>query len=162
MQQELILPNISSLSLFETSKEQRTIFCNDIVGNLLDGKIDALKVHLQIKCMEDIVKQLTTNQYYKDAVLDAANKCDKGFSLQHAKFEVKEMGIKFDYSVCNDETLQKLEAIAEDTDKTIKERQAFLKTVPDKGLDIITTEGEVVTIFKPNKTSTTTVVVNLK
>jgi hypothetical protein len=112
--------------------------------------------------LEDIVKQLTTNQYYKDAVLDAAQKCDKGFSLQHAKFEVKEMGIKYDYSVCNDEMLQKLQAIADETDKQIKERQTFLKTVPDKGLEVVTTEGEVVTIYKPNKTSTTTVVVNLK
>ena len=162
MQTESLIPTIDTLTLFETTKEQRTIFCNDVVNNILDGKIDPIKVHLQIKCLEDIVKQLNGNHHYKDAVLEAAQKCDKGFTLHFAKFEVKEMGIKYDYSVCNDEVLTHLEFTANETDAAIKERQAFLKTVPDKGLEIITESGEVVTIFKPNKTSTTSVVVNLK
>src|SRR5688572_13028219 len=90
MTQELTTTSI--LSLFETTKEQRQSFALGVVQALETGDTDPLKVHLQVKCMEDIIKLLNGNTNYKAAVLDAANKNgQKTFKFQNSKEEIKEV-----------------------------------------------------------------------
>lgn len=152
---------ISNLSLFETTKEERQHFAIQVTDKLMDGMADPLKVHLQIKCMEDIIKQLTSNSIYKDLVLSEAQKYGKTFDQHNAKFEIKEMGVKYDYSNCGDPIYQALEDEAAKIDALIKDRQKMLKSIPESGMEILV-DDEVVKVYPPSKTSTTTVTVNLK
>lgn len=160
--QELTATSI--VALFKTTKEQRQSFASQIIEGAIDGLINPLDIHLQLKCMEDIVKQITSNPAFKDAVLDEAQKHSaKSFEYQHAKIEIKEVGSKFDYSKSNDIEYNSLFAESDLISKKLKERESFLKTIPDEGIEIIDKEtGEAVTIYKPSKTSTTSVVVTLK
>jgi len=150
----------TDLSLFETTKAQRQDFAQSVINSLKEGLIDPLKVHLQVKCLEDIVKQLTTHPEYKDLTLEEASKHGKSFELHNAKFEIKEAGVKYDYSNCGDPVYNALAEKLAELEKEIKDRQAFLKAVKP-GTEILV-EDEVVILYPPVKTSTTSITVNLK
>ena len=150
----------TDLSLFETTKAQRQDFAQSVINSLKEGFTDPLKVHLQVKCLEDIVKQLTTHPEYKDLTLEEASKHGKSFELHNAKFEIKEAGVKYDYSNCGDPVYKALAEKLAELEKEIKDRQAFLKAVKP-GTEILV-EDEVVILYPPVKTSTTSITVNLK
>jgi hypothetical protein len=157
------LSTTSILALFETSKEQRMDFALRVVDALENGTADPLKIHLQIKCMEDIIKLLNSNTVYKKAVLVSAEIQGKSFQFQNSKFEIKEVGVKYDYSQCGDPVYAMLEQRALSATNALKEREAFLKTVPGKGITLTEEEtGEVCTVYPPSKSSTTSVAVTLK
>jgi hypothetical protein len=166
------LTTINILSLFETTKEQRKSFCDDVVQRMRDEEVDPLKIHLQVKAMEEIIKSLTdksekTNKNftlaidYAGMILDAAEKHGKKFQLFNAEFSIKEVGTVYYWSKCNDpELAEMLEKQNELKDK-IKAKQDFLKTVPVSGLDILIGD-ELVKVYPPAKSSTTAVAVSLK
>ena len=166
------LTTVNILSLFETTKEQRKTFAEDIINRLRDGEVDPLKVHIQVKAMEEIIKTLTdksekTNKNfllaidYNGMLLDAAEKNGKKFQMFNAEFSVKEVGTVYDWNQCADTELIELQAQEADIKAKIKAKQDFLKTVPVSGLDIRIGD-EMVTVYPPAKSSTTSVAVSLK
>lgn len=171
MTEQLTTTNI--LSLFETTKAERTSFAEDIVERLRNEEADPLKIHLQIKAMEEIINSLTnttekTNKNftlaidYKNMLLNAAEKHGKKFQLHNAEFSIKEVGTKYDYSNTGDFEVEELEKQATDISEKLKARQKFLQMIPLAGMDIITSEGEAIHIYPPSKSSTTAVSVSLK
>lgn len=154
------VPTTSFLSLFETTKADRQVFVDSIILGLKEGHSDPLKVHLQVKCMEDFIKQITSHPDYKDLTLDEAAKYGKSFEHYNAKFEVKEMGVKYDYSNCGDFIYNRLAEELAELEKKVKDRQAFLKAV-QPGTELLI-EDEVIVLYPPIKTSTTSITVNLK
>lgn len=152
--------SVTNLSLFETSKVERQTFAESVTNNLMEGLADPLKVHLQVKCMEDLIKQITSNSVYKDLVVTEAAKYGKSFEQHNAKFEIKETGTKYFYYNCGDPVLNELENQLADIEKKIKERQAMLKSITGS-LEILIGD-ELVTLYPPIKTSTTSVSVTLK
>lgn len=158
------LTTTSILSLFQTNKAERESFVMDVVNRIDQGTVDPLLIHLQIKCMEDVIKLLNSNTNYKQALLDAsANMGEKSFQFHNAKFEIKEVGTKYDFSKCGDPTHQMLEQKVSSYSDELKEREKFLKTIPEKGMTVLVEDtGEAVTVYPPSKTSTTSVAVTLK
>lgn len=150
------------LSLFETTKAERSTFTKDVMERIENGTADAIKVHLQLKAMEEIVKTLTTNESYKDHLINAAEKNGKKFMAFNAEFSIKEMGQRYDFTYCGDEELLAFYAQQDKLKYLIKEREDFLKKIPVSGMIKVNITGEVVTLFPPSKTSTTTVAVTLK
>ena len=155
------LETTSILSLFETSKAERATFVNDVVSRLESGQADPIKVHLQVKAMEDVVKCLNDNKEYKTLLLDAAEKNGKKFTAYNAEFNIREVGVKYDYSQCNDVELNQLQAQMDEINEKLKAKQKFLQTVPQAGMDILFSD-ELVKVYPPSKTSTTSVAVTLK
>ena len=151
----------TDLSIFETTKAERQEFAQSVIKGIKDGLSDPLKVHYQVKCMEDIIKNITNDAEYKSMTLDEAAKYGKTFDHYNAKFEVKEMGVKYDYSVCNDPVYNKLKAQLTVLEDEVKAREKYLKAIPTTGVETLL-EDEVITLYPPNKTSTTTITVNLK
>jgi len=150
------------LSLFQTTKAERSSFIADVMERIENGTADAIKVHLQLKAMEEIVKSLTTNESYKTHLIDAAEKNGKKFVAFNAEFSIKEMGQRYDFTYCGDDELLEFYTQQEKLKYLIKEREDFLKKVPVSGMQKVTETGEVITLFPPSKTSTTTVAVTLK
>ena len=155
------IATVTDLSLFETTKAERQDFAQSVVNGLKEGLSDPLKVHLQVKCMEDLIKQITSHPGYKDLTLDEAAKYGKSFEHYNAKFEIKEMGVKYDFATCGCPIMNDLLSQQEELTKAIKEREKFLKAIPPQGLETLI-EDEVVTLYPPQKTSTTSISVNLK
>lgn len=167
------MPAASYLAAFETTKEQRKSFVNDLLNSIDSGSVDPLRVHLHLKAIEDIIKQLTsldekTNKNaeaakkYRAHLLGAAEKYGNKFQLFNAEFAIKETGSKYDFSQCNDNELSELHNQQEALTDKIKEREKFLKSVPVQGMDHVDSNGEVLTLYPPSKSSTTSIVVTLK
>lgn len=156
--------NTQVVSLFQTTKQERQNFAIELAEKLNNGELDPLTLHLQVKCMEDVVKQVTTNNNYKKAVTDAAERYgQKSFEFHNAKFEIKETGVKYDYSKCADPVLFSINSQLDELSEKLKQREAFLKSVPEKGMIITDDEtGETFTVYPPSKSSTTSVAVTLK
>jgi len=158
------LTTTSILALFETNKEQRQSFALDLVSKIEQGEVDPLKIHLQVKAMEDIIKLLNDNTIYKKAILDSAEKYgQKSFQFMNSKVEIKEVGTKYDFSKCGDSLYMKFEEESEVIKENLKKRADFLKTVSPKGMTILNEiTGEVETVYPPSKSSTTSIAVTLK
>ena len=151
----------TDLSIFETTKAERQVFAQSVIKGIKDGLSDPLKIHYQVKCMEELIKNITSDPDYKSMTLDEAAKYGKTFEHYNARFEIKEMGVKYDYSVCNDPTYNKLKAQLTVLEDEIKAREKYLKAIPSQGVQTLL-EDEVLTLYPPAKSSTTSITVNLK
>lgn len=154
---------LSNLSMFETSKEDRKIFAQSVMQAINDGDADPLKIHLQLKCTEDLIKAIKDQDGYSDALETEAVKHGKRFELFNAKFEVKGGVPSYDWSVCNDPILIELTAISESAKSELKERENFLKNIPASGATIVIEEtGEAITVYPPAKAQKDIIAVTLK
>jgi len=111
--------------------------------------------------MEDIIKQITANPVYRDLLVTEAAKYGKNFEHHNAKFEIKETGVKYNYENCGDPILQSLEQQFEAIETQLKDRQKFLRAIPEAGMEILV-DDELIKVYPPIKTSTTSVTINLK
>lgn len=145
--------------LFQTSKAEREQFVSGIIETIENGQVAPLKIHLQIKAMEDIIEQLKANTTYRNALLAEAELHGKKFEYMNAEIAIREVGNKYDYTSSEDIVLTGLLWQKEELDKVIKNRQKMLQTLPPSGLaDPI--NGNM--LYRPVKTSTTSVIVTLK
>jgi hypothetical protein len=128
------LTTSSTLALFETTKEQREVFAQQMLNEIKEGNIDPLKVHMQVKSAEHLLDTLKDNPEYKKLLLDAAEKHGKKFETYNAEFQVKEAGTKWDYSNTGDTKLDELQAKYAALGEQIKSRQKFLQTLPASGM----------------------------
>lgn len=151
----------SIVSLFDTTKEERTTFVQDLVNRITDGHLDPIKAHYSLKCMEEIIKNILGNKEYKDCVLLEAEKNGKKFQYKNSELVIKETGVKYDYTHCGHHTLLQLQSQADALNEQIKAYQDLLKKVPEEGMEMII-EDEVVRVYPPAKSSTTTLTVTLK
>lgn len=157
------------LELLDTNKSQRESFVEDLLMRM-DGGVNPLKVHVQIKCMQELIERLLdsekypkTAKRYKGMILSEAEKYGKKFEFHSATIQQKEVGVKLDWSKTEDSKIIDLLIMQETLEERIKARQEFLKTVPDSGLVITDEEtGETRKVFKPAKSSTTSISVSLK
>lgn len=164
----------SILALFETNAIERVSFVEKTVEAIESGEVSVLKIHLQIKAMEDIITSLTSldekknknvlfAKRYRKELLNEADTYGKKFDLFNAKFSVGETGTKYDYSICGDDKLINLLSELDQLKAKVDARQKFLQNIPEKGITELDEEtGEAITIYRPKKTSTTAVSVSLK
>lgn len=151
----------SLVSLFDTTKEERISFVQDLVNRVTDGHLDPIKAHYSLKCMEEILKNILNDKNYKDCVLTEAEKHGKKFQYKNSELQIKEAGVKYDYSHCNHHLLLQLQNQVDALNDQIKAYQDLLKKVPADGMEIVI-EDEVVRVYPPAKSSTTTLTVTLK
>jgi hypothetical protein len=139
-----------------TKTDIRTISNNMVADILNNGNViesaDALNK------METLIKEIKSNAEWVDYLREEVAK--RGASVvttSGTKIELAEVGVKYDYTKCNDEQLNDLVAEQERIESLIKERQTFLKTISVSGLDIVTINGELVTIYPPSRSSTSSI-----
>ena len=146
-----------------TTKEERTQVVREIFNELLEGRINPMELHIRMKCLEEVVKQLTSMPAYKAIVLDGAEKHGKSFQYHNAKVDIREVGVKYDYSGCGNGALADLYEKQDAINDAIKDLEMYHKQLPTSGIQVvIQSTGEVETHYPPAKTSTTSVAVTLK
>jgi hypothetical protein len=146
-----------------TTKEERSQLVREIFDEVLNGRINPLELHLRLKSAEEVIKQLTGLEPYKAILLDEAQKHGKSFNYQTAKIDIREVGVKYDYSGCGNSTLNELYEKQKAIEAEIKAIETYHKGLPSTGVQVVNPEtGEVETHYPPAKTSTTSVAVTLK
>lgn len=154
--------SITKIADIQFDKYSRSLMARQVVNDLAEGKADPVQTHYNIKCIEELVKNILNDGQYKAMVLNEAEKHGKAFNFQNSKIEIKETAVKYDFTVCNDPEWFKLEAEILALKDKQKEREQFLKTLKPEGIDIVDENGEVYTMYPPAKSSTTSVSVTLK
>jgi hypothetical protein len=146
-----------------TTKEERSQLVREIFDEVLNGRINPLELHLRLKSAEEVIKQLTGLEPYKAILLDEAQKHGKSFQYHTAKVDIRETGVKYDYSGCGNSTLEKRYKEQLLIQEAIKSIETYHKGLPASGIEVVNPyTGEVETHYPPAKTSTTSVAVTLK
>lgn len=125
---------------------------------LMSGDYNPLDVELKLKAMEETIKQLRADEDIRAFVLSEAEKHGKSFEWRGAKMSVREVGVKYDWASSGDSEWALLDAQIKELSDKRKAREAFLKAIPEMGT-VSPETGE--TIYRPAKTSTTSIAVTL-
>lgn len=135
----------------DSIKEQSLALLND----LDEGHIAPLQLAAQLKFVEDIITNV--KEELRQRVIKEQSKYGKERMTYHgAEFDIREAGVKYDYSHCNDTIWDDLKQQLNDLNDKMKEREAFLKTLKERLTYVDESTGEIVTIYPPQKKSTTT------
>lgn len=150
------METLSVINLMPATKEQINAFADLTINTILNGEVDALKIDIKLKAIEETIKAIRTNEDVKKAVLKIAeNYGQKTFELQSAKISISELGTKYDYSGCCDVVLQRLEHKKNNLDKAIKNRQEYLKFCKAGSPQVDEETGETYEVYPPAKISQT-------
>jgi hypothetical protein len=155
--------NESAISIFKKlpeTKEQVKDYHKLIRQSVLDGEVNSLDFAAQITALEQLFKALKQDPLIKDCVLEEAEKHgSKSFEKGNAKFQVKETGVRFDFTNCDDLEWFELDDKEKEIKAKKKNREAFLKAIEPE-MEVYGSDG--VQLKPAVKTSTTSVAVILK
>lgn len=151
------MTTLSVINVLPSTKAEIKSFVSDAKDRILAGDENPLKIASQLKAFEEVVKELRDDKEIKEATLKAAEKEGKTFQQFGAEFQIKEVGVKYDYSVCDDQEWNDLDRMIKTLSEQKKDREKFLQAV--KG-EVFDTNG--IQLHPPVKTSTTSVTVTLK
>lgn len=148
---------ISTINLLPSTKEELTVFVKNTKDYILSGMESPLKIAAQLKAMEELIDTLRKDKEIREYTLKEAEKEGKTFKKHGAEFQVKESGVKYDFSACNDSKYNALLDELIDIKLKVEQRETFLKSLKESVADIDT--GEIINL--PVKTSTTIVTVKI-
>ena len=135
----------------ETIKETSLALLNDID----EGHMHPLQVAAQFKFIEEVITNV--KEELRQRVVAEQDKYGKEKMTYHgATFDIKEAGVKYDYSHCDDTIWNDLKQQLDALNDKMKEREAFLKALKERFTYIDESTGEIVTLYPPQKKSTTT------
>lgn len=126
---------------------------------VVEGWVDPIVAYTNISKMEAAIATFKKDDKVKEITMREIEKYPKNHTWGDVKLEIVEAGVKYDYSECGDSQLAELYRMRQALDADIKEREAFLKSVPISGVAIPDT-GEMV--YPPEKTSKTTIKTTIK
>lgn len=150
-------PDIRDLVYYGTEVNKETIKKTSLalLNDIDEGHMHPLQVAAQFKFIEDVISNV--KEELRQRVIAEQDKYGKQVMTYHgATFEIKEGGIRYDYSDCNDTIWNDLKQQLDALNEQIKEREAFLKTLKERFTYIDESTGEIITIYPPQKKSTTT------
>ena len=144
-----VLSKSQVIDLFVETKDQ-----------IMSGKQSPLKTAVHLKALEELIKKLRTDEQIQDYTLEQALlENAKTFTAYGAEIQIKEMGTKYDFTVCNDSLLDGLYGQMNELKTKIKDRENMLKAISEKN-PVISPEGEI--LNRPNKRSKTGISITLK
>ena len=139
-----------------TKSDIKTISNNMVADILNNGHI--IESADTLNKMETLIKEIKSNPDWIDYLREqVAMNGASVITSSGTKLELAEVGIKYDFSKCGDEMLNDLLAEQERIDELVKERQTFLKTIPVSGIDVVTISGELVKLYPPSRSSTSSI-----
>jgi hypothetical protein len=149
----------SAISILPSSKEQVVLFGTKLLKEIGDGTANPLEIRAMKAYFDKMFEFIKTD--FDSAVREEAEKHGKSFQYKGVNMELAEVGTKFDYSVCNDPELNDLFFQSERIAERVKNRQKFLKALKEAISMVDEETGEMIKIYPPLKTSTSSVKVTI-
>lgn len=131
-----------------------------IKGIREDGTIDPLRVATSIKALETAIKLIRDG--IEDMIIEEAEKYEKTFEIDGHKITLKETGVRYDYTVCNDPEWEEQSSSMSNAKESLKKRETFLKAITEPFTMVDNRTGEIVDVELPHKTSKTNISITLK
>ena len=150
-----MLPTISN----ELSKTQSKVIADQTAQDIIDNGQDVIKIADTIAKIEFFIAELKKSPEYLDYLISEVAKYGKGMTTSSGtKLELAEVGVKYDFSQCNDPELVELEADLVYLEERIKQRKDFLKAISPSGISVLNQEtGETITLYPPSRSSKSSV-----
>ena len=173
MHQQINKPNVLQLvpgSIITLSKQNAKEFHEEMKHMIREtgyGMFEYIEFITFCSKLKDQVNGNSQSKIPEDKELiemirDEVTKYGKSYTTPRGvKFELAETGTAYDFSKCNDPELVLFEQHALETAEKVKARKEFLKTVPSKGLEVHTGDGELITVYPPAKSSKSSYKVSL-
>ena len=151
---------ISIFSKLPETKSQVKDYVRIIKESVLNGEVEPLAFASQVSALEQLFKALKQDVLIKDVILEEAEKYgSKSFEKDNAKFQIKEVGVKYDFSGCDDEEWRGMKLQEAELKAKLKEREVFLKSIKPE-MEVFGSDG--IQLNPVSKTSTTQVTIILK
>lgn len=135
------------------------VLAQNAIQAVVDGEIDPITAHINVSKMEQAIKTFKADDRVRDITLRELSRYGKRGVFGDCTLEEAEAGVRYDFSICGDSRLEELYKMRQAIDEDIKEREAFLKSIPLSGVALPDT-GEVV--YPPAKTSKTIIKTTFK
>jgi len=149
---------LSTINLMPSTNNEVDKMFTLIKQEILSGNENPLKLEVQLKAMEILIKKLRSDNEIKEQMIDEGMKYpEKSFELFGAKFSKTTVGVKYDFDVCQDSEWQDIKEHVENYKAKLKEREDFLKTLKQPVVNPDT--GEM--IYPANKTGKESISVKL-
>jgi len=133
---------------------------DQIVQALDNGEVNPLDLKLAFKAIEDLGKKVKGT--LDTHLVEEASKYTKTFMYKGSEFNTMEAGTRYDYSVCGHTEYNELAAEMIRIDKRMKEIEKDLKGIKGSRTEVNEDTGEIIKLYPPKKTSTTTVSTTIK
>ena len=152
---------VGVVKMFPNIQTSVDMFSDQLIESVKKGEANPVELLIQLKAMSKVTERVL-NEIRENFVTEGDKYPTNSFEFNGVRLEKGEVGVKFDFTVCKDTTWERLNTDTQTAAEKLKERQEFLKTLrgPLTVVDDIT--GEIVTIYPPNKTSTTSLKVFIK
>lgn len=118
----------------------------DLLSPVLDGDVDPVSHTIKLKAMQEALKKTLCDDRLKDAVLAEVEKYGKERLWNGATIKIKDVGATYDYTVCGDPVYNAYMVRLKELQSDIKEREDFLRSVPDNTTIVDDSTGEIVTL----------------
>ena len=148
----------NTLAILPTTKEQVATFAAKLENELQSGSVNPLDIiHVQ-KCFEKAFEKVKPT--LSELARNEAEKYGKSFDYKGAKIELAEVGVKIDYSQCGHLDYNDLCAKIDKLLEQKKNYETMIKTYKEPQ-NLISIGGEVMTVYPPTKTSTSSIKVTI-
>lgn len=150
-----IMNELTPVTLTKSSAQDHAIRIANFVA---DGDMNALDVATKLSYISDVIER--ARELLRSDCVREAEKYGKGETptINGAKIELAETGVKYDYSRCGDTAWENFNQQIVSAKESMKSREAFLKSLksPMSIADELT-GGEMITVHPPQKSSTTNI-----
>lgn len=143
-------PPADPIHSLKVSKDSIGLAVMNVCESVNSGNLNPLEAIIRLKALETFVKDSRT-QIERYAIEEANKHGSKSFTFMGAEIQLKPTKTDYDYSVCNDPILERLEIEAKWANEKVKERQTFLRAISGKETIVDTLTGEVAEIKPPVK-----------
>lgn len=140
------------------TKENQKATAQTLVTKVVEGEADPIQVFSTVKALVECLTIFLKNKDVVDSTIAACERYGKTGALYNgANLCVAEVGVKYDYSACNDPEWEDLSKQRAELDAKIKARETFLRGIPREATILNEDTGEITKVVPPIKTSSTSV-----
>jgi hypothetical protein len=151
---------LSYIIVLPSKKEEVLRFSDQLLESINAGEINPIDLKIHFKAIAEIENKIKPR--LDELALTEAVKHGRKFDYQGSRLEIRDTGISYDYSKCNDPELSELMAKLEEAKEAVNQRQQFLRGLskPMNAFDLET--GETFTIYPPVRKGKESVTISLK
>ena len=152
---------LKAISQLPETKEQITSYSNAVIKMVGEGNENALEIYERLKAAELTFKTILDG--IKDFAYDEAAKYgEKSFDFRNSKVELAQVGVKYDFSGCNDPQWNDAKKNEQEYASKRKARENVLKAIKECMTIIDLKTGEIITINPPSKSGKESIKITLK
>ena len=138
---------LSTIKQMPFSKQQVAVFSNQLKDSLENGQVDPLELAVYFKAIEETIKQV--KETMSKLAVNEAEKYGKSFEFKGAKIDVRENGVKYDYSKSGDIDWERLNSEINAARSRQEERETLIKSLKKPMTAVYEETGETHAIYPP-------------